>query len=579
MITKKFLSLILALLMLFGGAVTLFSCVKEDTGAQDSQTEASSAESESGSAETEEGREPLKLIENGSSEYIVVYPNDASDVIMSAVDMLLASIKSKTGVTLNSKSDNLRGAAFHDPSEKAILIGKTNYEESQVVLDSLGRFEYKIAQIENKMVIVALNDADVKKAIEYYIANLIKPNVTGEEGAKTLLLEEYHYIPEDTDKNSFAINGTDISEFSIVYPKDDGEYKTIGKELQSVVLQKLGVELPMYSDKEAEQENEILLGKTTRSFSQSLYSNLQNYLMTYSFEVSGDKLQILSGGYYSAMKCVADMPFFVLANGKVNFTDGSHRKTEILANPTELTSDADIRIMTANLLNSEWADSRLDVKYRAEMFAGVLRDYRPDAVGLQEVDARWQTELDKWLEILREEYDLEYTLHNNKNPNDGANVICMIFRSDLYTCAEEDTHMFPHWNQSYSQGVSIPMCRLQSKTNNAKEFILMNTHWDVDLWEGAQKDICSEESAAFVNEWKSAGVPIFFTGDWNANRGRDCLENFITATDAQTADEGQYCIEWTFYWGEDVTAKNNVCLSQYSVASDHPFRYTDFDLW
>jgi len=577
---KKLAMFLLALLLLLGGTVSLFGCSREEGTESESNTaEALSTDSEAEGTETESLREPLKLIENGKSEYVVVYPNNASTTILNSVDLLIQKIEEKTGVTLKSKSDNLRGSAAHDPNEKAILVGRTNYEESQAVLDTLGRFEYKIAQIENKMVVVALDDTDVKKAVEYYIAKLLKPNITGEEGAKTLVLEEYHHIPEESGINVFTVNGTDISEFSVVYPKNDAEYKTIGKELQSIVLDKMGVELPIYSDAEAEQEYEILLGKTNRAFSQSLYSNLCDYLMTYSFEVLDGKLQILSGGYYSAWKCVSDMPFFVLTNGKVDFTDGTHRKTEILANPTKLTDDADIRILCANLLNSDWADGRLDVKYRAEIFAGVLRDYRPDAVGLQEVDARWQSELDKWLEILREEYDLEYSLHNNKNPNGGANFICMLFRSDLYHCVEEDTHMFPHWSQSYSQGISVTMCRLQSKTDSTKEFLLMNTHWDVDLWDGAQKDVCSEESASFVNEWKSAGIPIFFTGDWNATRGRDCLEEFITATDMQTADQEPSCIEYTFYCGEGVTAKKNVCLRQYGMASDHPFRYTDFKVW
>ena len=138
--------------------------------------------------------------------------------------------------------------------------------------------------------------------------------------------------------------------------------------------------------------------------------------------------------------------------------------------------------------------------------------------------------------------------------------------------------MYPHWDKNYSQGISITMCHLQSKTYSSRNFILMNTHWDVDLWEGAQKDTCSADAAAFMNEWKSAECPIFFTGDWNANRGTECLENFITETGAQTADEGKYCIEFTFYFGDGVTAKKNECVTGYSQMGDHPFRYTDFDI-
>ncbi|MBE6547232.1 MAG: hypothetical protein E7668_07365 [Ruminococcaceae bacterium] len=570
---KKLLSCILALLFLFGGTVTLFSCNKEDVGEQESETVEAPVESGSGSAETGSETEALKLVENGKSEYVVVYPNDASSAVLGAVDLLIQKIEEKTGVTLKSKSDNLRGAASHDPNEKAILIGRTNYEESQAVLDTLGRFEYKIVQVGNKMVVSALDDAYVVKAIKYYNSNLLSPNITGEEGARTLVLEEYHYIPEGIDRNSCKINGTDISKFSIVYPKNDVEYKKIADTLQSVVLSKMGVELPVYSDAEKEHEHEILLGKTARSFSQSLYSDLQKYVMTYSLEVSGSKLQILSGGCFSARQCIIDMQYGVLADGEVNLTDGSHEKEKVLSNPTELTDGADLRILCANLLHSEWAGNRQDVVCRAEAFAGVLLDYQPDAVGIQELNDRWKTELEKWLTVLKEEYGLEYTLHHKSTPKKSDNYITILYRSDKYDCVEEDIREFPHNDSN-----CVTMCRLQSKTDSQKEFIMMNTHWDVDTWEGARKDICSEESTAFVNEWKSAGIPIFFTGDWNATRGRDCLEDFITATEAQTADEGQTCIEWTFYWGENVTAKKNEKLGQYGEMTDHPLRYTDFDL-
>ena len=65
----------------------------------------------------------------------------------------------------------------------------------------------------------------------------------------------------------------------------------------------------------------------------------------------------------------------------------------------------------------------------------------------------------------------------------------------------------------------------------------MNTHWDVDSWAGARKDICSEESAAFLNKWKSAECPIIMTGDWNALRSQACIEDFMEATGVQTADD------------------------------------------
>jgi len=303
--------------------------------------------------------------------------------------------------------------------------------------------------------------------------------------------------------------------------------------------------------------------------------------MTYSVEVAGTKLQILSGGHFSAIRCVAElMSLFVPNGGATDFTDGTHRRTELMANPTERADGSDVRIMTSNLLHHDWAGGRMDVVYRAEVFAGVLRDYRPDAAGLQELVAdRWRTELLKWMDVLRDEYGVEYGLSNDIFPCKYgiSNPTSLLYRSDLYDRVHEEYILFPHWRPS--QGISVPMCHVRSKTDPKKEFILMNTHWDVDLWDGARKDVCSDDSAAFVNKWKSAGCPIFFTGDWNALKDRDCVKNFMEKTGMQTAETDYYCIEFTFYCGEHVTVKNKKILEQYMQMSDHSSRYTDFALW
>lgn len=523
----------------------------------------------------------IKLVEKGIRMCNVVYPKDASPIIINALDMLIEAIYKETGAVMwCRKSDALAEGAAHDPNEKAILIGKTNYDETQEVLASLQPLEYKIAVVGNKLVIAAWDDVQVQAAVNHYITDLIKNNIEIEENAKTLYADEYHFVPEKFSRSAVTVNGTDITRFSIVYPQSDQEYRTIGEILQKIVLNATGTELSLYSDDEEERTNEIHLGKTNRDFSQKLYNNTKKYIMTYSIEVYGGKMQILSGGCFSALRCVTDMmSIFSPKSEGFDFADGSHRKTELMSNPTELAEGADVRIMTSNLLHHDWADGRMDVVYRAEVFAGVLRDYHPDAAGLQELMRdRWQDELVKWLDVLREDYGIEYSLSNNifHYKHHTSNPTSLLYRSDLYDCVDEEYILFPHW--SPSQGISVPMCHVRSKSDSSKEFILMNTHWDVDCWGGARKDICCDESAAFVNKWKSVGCPIFFTGDWNALRDRDCVKNFMAKTGVQTAETDYYCIEFTFYYGENVTVKNKKILEQYMQMSDHSSRYTDFTI-
>ena len=536
----------------------------ETGGGSDSDYE---TESESDSV-VESNR--LMIVENGASEYVVVYPVAATSTVISAVDILVKQIETQTGVTLKSKTDNLRGAAAHDPNEKAILIGQTNYDESQEVLNTLNRFEYKIAQVGNKMVIAALDEAYVMSAIRYYVANLIAPNVSGKNGAKNLLLEEYHYIPENSNQDRLVINGIDITEFSIIYPDGDVEYKPIAQKLQSAVLSCMGIELPIYTDAEAEQKYEILLGKTNRSFSQRLYNSLEKYVATYSLEVEDTKLQILSGGYASASQCITDMRFSVLNDGVIEYKNGSYLKKSLFNASGALATDADIRIMTANILYPAWAGDRPNVSHRAELFAGILANYQPDAIGLQEAGGKWQTELEKWLEVLKEEYGIEYTWHHKTY--EGQEVFSSIlYRSDLYNCVEEDFYMFGHNNGNANMRV-ISSCMLQLKTDPDKQFILSNTHWDFD----DNKTQCAEESITYINEEKNEEYPIFFTGDFNASRGEEHLESFIEGTGMQTADTDG--IDFTFYFGDGVEAQKNTVLRNHYTTTDHEIRFTDFDM-
>ena len=127
----KLISCALALFLLISGIVSLFGC-QEPNDDEGTETQ-SQSQSQSESTEADANVDKLKLIDSGESEYVVVYPNNASAIILGAVDLFISKVEEKTGVRLKSKSDNLRGQASHDPNEKVILIGRTNYEESQTL--------------------------------------------------------------------------------------------------------------------------------------------------------------------------------------------------------------------------------------------------------------------------------------------------------------------------------------------------------------------------------------------------------------------------------------------------------------
>ena len=82
---------------------------------------------------------------------------------------------------------------------------------------------------------------------------------------------------------------------------------------------------------------------------------------------------------------------------------------------SQLSAGADVRIMSANVLSYRWGEASysnvLPSAQRAEIFAGVLLNYRPDATGLQETDEPWQQVLPWYLERMKEKDGVEYTCY------------------------------------------------------------------------------------------------------------------------------------------------------------------------
>lgn len=73
------------------------------------------------------------LFQNGKYTFKAVMPDNPTDTEKAVYSKLRSSIKSKTGTTLESATDYLKEGEKHPSSEYAILIGLTNYNESQNV--------------------------------------------------------------------------------------------------------------------------------------------------------------------------------------------------------------------------------------------------------------------------------------------------------------------------------------------------------------------------------------------------------------------------------------------------------------
>ena len=121
-------------------ALLLVGCAKENGTADD--TTARQAGSETEAPETDL---PLTLVENGKSNYTVVYPEDADTKVIRAARSVATVLKNYTGADIGNQDDYLK--KDETAPEHEILVGLTNRPESTGVYKDLAAGEYTVRMV------------------------------------------------------------------------------------------------------------------------------------------------------------------------------------------------------------------------------------------------------------------------------------------------------------------------------------------------------------------------------------------------------------------------------------------------
>ena len=134
--TIKFIS---ALLLLCICASLFFACRKEPTGdgAGESVADTSSQTEPDGPSD---GGKPVAegIPMSELSKYVIVYPQNASEMITEQVSVLTEAIRTRFGVLMMSKTDYINELSqTYRVGEHEILIGDTNREESDAFVGGL----------------------------------------------------------------------------------------------------------------------------------------------------------------------------------------------------------------------------------------------------------------------------------------------------------------------------------------------------------------------------------------------------------------------------------------------------------
>ncbi len=468
-----------------------------------------------------------KIVENGVSPYTVVYPKNSSTAVKTAVNDFVAAIAAATGVELPTKTDEVKRGVPYDSTTAEILFGRTGYDETAEALAAVKDGQFVIREVGRKLVYAAPKDADLTAMLDYFKASLLNQNVTEGEGGKTLAFQPYTSpeVEQVTETPVLlqepTINGVKLSEYKIVYNESDAGVMGVLASFRTTLEEKYGVRLSLVIDRlAAEGEKEILVGKTNRTLSEASYAEKLPEMLSYEVRVQGTQVQLLYGGLFSARMCLEALADNIRDLG----ADGTYLKTDMAKKEVALHKDADLRIMTANVLTARWGEldsSELNeftppVSQRVEIFASMLAHYQPDVVGMQEACEVWGANLPPLLERLKKEYGIEYTWIHTEH-NGKLNMTSILYRSDKLELLETEAVPYSYWSGDYYIRI-MTWANLRVKAEPAKVFTVINTHWELsDRVEKVQ--ICLREEIAKINSLRATyGYPLVAMGDFNSKQ-------------------------------------------------------------
>lgn len=379
--------------------VFLFNACTGNTPSNNNTTVSDSASAE----EPVTPSNPVRMVElvtNGKANYKIIISENATEELMVTVNSLKSKLREITGEIFYAYDDYTKDGQPIDGTGE-IVIGDCKRTEAQNELATLRYKDYTVKITESNILIMAHNDANTRKAINAFIDMLDQSNI--ESNGETIslkwtgdILHRGNYV---TSVPTLA--DVPLSSFTIVYPSDITDDYAMA--LREAYAKRFGDFLPVVSDATPETPYEILLGKTNRTLSQSVYAaDMAPDYMEYYFTADRGKLLVASGGLFSLEQAVEQLGlFFSTSSTKVEdlIAKGS---TKLLTDPIQ-SCTVDYRFMSYNILveYEGWGsggDIPPEVEIRKEITASLILNYKPDVACLQEVYETWHANLPELIE-------------------------------------------------------------------------------------------------------------------------------------------------------------------------------------
>ena len=507
--TGRLVLLASALAALLLITVTLSGCGNETPGTVTTEDSVTTPEA------TETGAEQVRIqYAGGDEKYTIIRPDGAADDIVDAGLRVKNAIKSKTGADLDLKTDLIAPKAGYEDRPCEIVIGDTSRPETAEISGKLGYSDWAVAAVNKKIVIVGGSDKATLIAVKYFTDNCISAD--GVWGG------EDHFFAADYPVGSITINGTDVSEFVLVYPtKNSTGYRTAANYLWERVAVLTGIRMKYVSSAAGQSAHEITVGDVGRGPAHGAEFSTAETVIAVSDAGIG-----LSSDYIFISGVVSDFTDTYLPAGsrgkiEISLPTGVTRDQIKLSEP--LTEGADLRVMTSNVL----ADSSLSE--RVPLIISTYTTLLPDVIGMQEVNTTGHSGVVAALSRI-------YSAVGTKLPGSGGSCYTpILYRTEYFTEIESGCELFAsRWPQTNTKSYAWVVLERKS---DGKRFAFLNAHWALILGSydtvgvlgqkmtnGVEGAAWREDNSrvilerlAILREKYGESLPAFICGDMNAS--------------------------------------------------------------
>ncbi len=491
---------------------------------------------------TEEDTDAALAMEDLKS-YIIVRSSFASRDLQRAANSMRNTMTINLGIQLQIKTDSSSAAV---PSEYEIQIGKCNREEALEFFGDLKLSDYGYAMVGKKLVICGGSDEATVEAINAFTEAVVM-KLNGE--SDIFFSNADAFIHRATyEIETLTLQGSDISEYTVVYPADNASAESIAEELVKQISQKTGTTLKLKSDEEPSSGREILIGSTNRL-------EVVPEEGTYRIGAEGDHVYacgVDGTGTYYAMCALAELLLETAESNREVVLEAVQEK--------EVPMDQSLKAMSFNI----YYDSL--TKQRKGSVKQTILNYLPDTLGVQEATKEWMSYLNSALGGVYDSVGL------GRDGGSNGEHSAIFYKRDRFELIETGTKWMSETPDEVSKFEESSMNRVftyallrEKKTN--EEIMVVNTH--LDHTSSAAREKQAAVLIGFLKDYTQ--YPIVLTGDFNTMPGSRAYRTVteLLADSSEIAEKaeihgtyGSSVIDYAF------VSEENINVSSYRVITE-----------